>query len=276
MRYAYVLVTGPTLEPITLPEAKLQARITGDDSNGVLLGYIKAARNAAEDALGRGLLTQTWRLDLSEWTDEIFLPMAAPLQHDGAIHTIVSNTLASPTVVTTADAHGFTTGQAVTIAGNSGSVPTINGSQVVTVISDTTFSIVVNCSTGGTGGTVVLTTPVTAPVVKYYDTDGTLQTLATTVYDVDTVSQPGRLTRAANQTWPSLQSGRVGFPIQVLYTVGWTSPTLIPDRIKQGIRSYVTYLDSDRDGLALGADAARVAAELCWSDRVHMFPLECV
>lgn len=70
---------------------------------------------------------------------------------------ITSNTQASPTVITTPVPHGLTTGQVILIAGNTGSNAAINGERTVTVVSATTFSIVVNCTTaGGTGGSFVL------------------------------------------------------------------------------------------------------------------------
>ena len=70
---------------------------------------------------------------------------------------ITSNTLANPTVITTAVPHGLTSGQIVLISGNITSSPSINGptTYAVTVISPTTFSIPVNCTTGGTGGTLI-------------------------------------------------------------------------------------------------------------------------
>lgn len=66
--------------------------------------------------------------------------------------TISGNTAANPTVVTTATAHGLATGQTITISG-SNSTPSLNGAQVVTVISPTTFSVPVNVSVAGTAGT---------------------------------------------------------------------------------------------------------------------------
>jgi hypothetical protein len=68
---------------------------------------------------------------------------------------IASNSIANPTVVTTAVAHGLTTGQVVLIAGVADSDPTINGERTVTVISPTTFSVPVNVTVAGTGGTLV-------------------------------------------------------------------------------------------------------------------------
>lgn len=196
----WALVSGPAEEPITLDQAKRQARITHDDENALILSYITAGRQRAEECLGRGLLTQTWTLTLGMWADQIWLPMAAPLQNDPAA------------------------------------------------------------------------TPSTAPIVQYYDATGTLQTLASTVYTVDRVSRPGRLVRAPNQVWPVLQADRWTGRVVITYVVGWTAPAQIPERILQGIRVYVGYLDSDREGLDTDGERARQAAEACWTDRVYWKP----
>lgn len=70
------------------------------------------------------------------------------------VATITSSSVANPTVITTAAAHGLVSGQTVTIAGHAGSTPAINGVHVVTVLTTTTFTIPVNVTVGGTGGTV--------------------------------------------------------------------------------------------------------------------------
>ncbi len=71
-----------------------------------------------------------------------------------AVGTIVSNSIANPTVLTFATAQGWSTGDVVTIAGNITSSPAINGSQTLTRITSTTFSVPVNVTVAGTGGTV--------------------------------------------------------------------------------------------------------------------------
>ncbi len=45
--------------------------------------------------------------------------------------------------------------------------------------------------------------------VKYYDSDGVLQTLASTEYTVDTETAPGRIVPAPTKSWPSTQTGRI-------------------------------------------------------------------
>lgn len=186
------LLSPPSEEPLTVEQAKKQARITHDDENALIQSYIVAGRQAAEECLGRGLLTQTWKLTLGTWADQIWLPMAAPLQ------SVTS--------------------------------------------------------------------------VKYWDLNGVLQTLSPTVYTVDVVSRPGRIVRAPQQVWVPLQTDRWSGRVEITYVVGWTAKEQIPERILQGIRSYVGYLDSDREGLDGDGERARRAAEACWTDRVYWKP----
>ncbi len=67
--------------------------------------------------------------------------------------SVTSSSVANPSVITMGSAHGLATGDTVTIAGHSGSTPSIDGPHVVTVLSSTTYSIPVNVTVGGTGGT---------------------------------------------------------------------------------------------------------------------------
>ena len=73
-----------------------------------------------------------------------------------AAMTITSSSVANPTHIV-ATAHGFLTGDTVLQAGHSGSTPSINGSYTVTYIDANTYSIPVNVTVGGTGGTATRT-----------------------------------------------------------------------------------------------------------------------
>ena len=79
--------------------------------------------------------------------------MAGDLVFSGSLteSNIVGCTAANPTVVTAATSHGLTTGDLVTIADNTS---IIDSTYVATVLSSTTFSIPVEVSTAGAGGTV--------------------------------------------------------------------------------------------------------------------------
>jgi hypothetical protein len=68
---------------------------------------------------------------------------------------ITSNSIANPTVVTTPNPHGLVTGDVIMISGVSSSSPTINGERTATKLTDTTFTVPVNVTVGGTGGTFV-------------------------------------------------------------------------------------------------------------------------
>jgi uncharacterized phiE125 gp8 family phage protein len=113
----------------------------------------------------------------------------------------------------------------------------------------------------------VIWLPMAAPLasvtsVKYYDTTGTEQTLATTYYTVDTTSTPGRIVRAPNQSWPSVQCDRLR-PVTITYVVGQTTTASIPEIVKQGIRVYVAYLEAHRMGDP-NSEVARQAAYALW------------
>jgi uncharacterized phiE125 gp8 family phage protein len=97
-----VLVTGPTLEPVTMIEVKAHCRVDIDDDDGLLAGYILAARMHLETETRRAFMTQTWDYTLdNEWLWEwdrrcqkrryrIALPKA-PLQSVTSISYVDSN-----------------------------------------------------------------------------------------------------------------------------------------------------------------------------------------
>jgi len=190
VRVNWTRTVDPVLDPLTLSEAKGQARLTHDDENGVLKSFIRASTEAAEVYLGYGLLTQTIRLTGDEWPERIWLPRARVLQ------SVTS--------------------------------------------------------------------------VEYYDTTGALQTLASTQYVADDTTRPASIVRAANVSWPALQSTRDAWRWRVTYVVGWTSAAQIPAGIKLGLAMYVTHLDENRSGTDTDATVARVAAEQKWSDRLSV------
>lgn len=68
---------------------------------------------------------------------------------------ITSSSVANPSVITCPVPHRLTTGDTVLISGHAGSTPSINGEHAVTVTGDNTFTIPVNVTVGGTGGSFV-------------------------------------------------------------------------------------------------------------------------
>jgi uncharacterized phiE125 gp8 family phage protein len=61
------LLTPPTVEPVTVAELKLAARLDDTRFDAVLPGLIAAAREMAQQETGRQFIAQTWRLELSDW-----------------------------------------------------------------------------------------------------------------------------------------------------------------------------------------------------------------
>lgn len=81
------LKTAPTIEPITLKEAKEHLRVDLDDDDFLITALIETARLLIEKRTGRALITQTWQLILDEDTEEIELPYP-PLQSVSSVKYI--------------------------------------------------------------------------------------------------------------------------------------------------------------------------------------------
>jgi uncharacterized phiE125 gp8 family phage protein len=73
---AWTRTVEPVLAAVSLEDIKAHARITDDASNNVLDAYIATATQEAEAFMGRGILTQTWKLVLEGFANIIPLPMA--------------------------------------------------------------------------------------------------------------------------------------------------------------------------------------------------------
>lgn len=71
------------------------------------------------------------------------------------ITPITSSSVANPSTITCPVDHGLTTGDTVIISGHSGSTPSINSEYAATVTGLKTFTIPVNVTGGGTGGSFV-------------------------------------------------------------------------------------------------------------------------
>lgn len=79
-----ILTSGPSVEPISLDEAKLHARVD-DDADDMLIGsLILAARLHIERCLDLALISQSWSLYLDDWPDAPFveLPLAPLISVD--------------------------------------------------------------------------------------------------------------------------------------------------------------------------------------------------
>lgn len=62
-----VRTVEPTLEPVTLEQAKTACRVENDNDNDYITFLITAARIHAENRTNRAFLTQTWRMSLDRF-----------------------------------------------------------------------------------------------------------------------------------------------------------------------------------------------------------------
>jgi len=69
MNYSMKLITPPTVEPITVAEAKIYAHIDHDVDDSIILSWIKIARIEAENYQRRSYYEQVWELSFDDFPD---------------------------------------------------------------------------------------------------------------------------------------------------------------------------------------------------------------
>ena len=69
--------------------------------------------------------------------------------------------------------------------------------------------------------------------VTYLDTNGDSQTLATSVYEVDTSSLPGRIRLKFDQSWPNTRLHPE--VITITFIAGYGDETAVPDSLKSAV-----------------------------------------
>ena len=118
--------------------------------------------------------------------------------------------------------------------------------------------------------------------VVYTDADGISTTLASTEYQVDTRSEPGRIKPAYGKSWPVTREG-VYNAVVVTYWAGFTpvevgSPTdfvgNIPPDLVHAVKLVVGDLYANRESVVVGPGLQAVkvpqsAKWLCWKHRVE-------
>lgn len=85
------LVTAPSVEPVTLAEAKAHVRATDTAEDALISALIVAARSFAEDFTGRAFVTQTWDWALDEFPLYLAELPKAPLQSVTSVSYIDTN-----------------------------------------------------------------------------------------------------------------------------------------------------------------------------------------
>jgi uncharacterized phiE125 gp8 family phage protein len=93
--------------------------------------------------------------------------------------------------------------------------------------------------------------------IKYYDSNDSLQTLDTSVYLVDEVSQPARIGLKPNQSFPNL-ADRIN-AIEVKYTVGYGETSSdVPEGIRQAVLITIGNWYENRQSVVTGTIATQL------------------
>jgi len=140
---------------------------------------------------------------------------------------ISSSSAANPTVITTAADHGLLTGDWIKIENHTGSIPSLNGIHQVTRLGKTTFSIPVEVTTGGTGGSLYRLCQVRTPRPHSYCNDDEIW------IQNHTGSNPD-INGAAIDKQTVYRVDAYRYAIDVNLTTGGTGGTCYPPRFYDG------------------------------------------
>lgn len=90
--------------------------------------------------------------------------------------------------------------------------------------------------------------------IKYYDYGGTLQTWDSALYQVDTMSEPGRILPVYGliYPYPRPQLGAV----TIRYVAGYGAAVAVPERVRQALRLLVADMWENRSPVVLGVSVS--------------------
>ena len=76
-----ILIGGPAVEPVTVPEMMAYLRLDGPDEEALVASLIVAARHTLELVTRQVFIAQTWRVRLDRWPPGrvVALPLARPM-----------------------------------------------------------------------------------------------------------------------------------------------------------------------------------------------------
>ena len=98
---------------------------------------------------------------------------------------------------------------------------------------------------------------VTAASFTYVDEDGTTTQVSSSVYTVDTASEPGRVYLAYNQDWPAPRAQPHAISLRFVAGYG-NSGDDVPDEIRQAILQMCGTLSEFKETMVIGAIVTQV------------------
>ena len=93
--------------------------------------------------------------------------------------------------------------------------------------------------------------------IQYVDTAGDTQTLSSSVYNVDIYQEPGRISEAYGQQWPTTRI--INNAVIVTYVAGYgATAATVPQGIKDAIMILVNHLYENRDIIVTGTIVSKI------------------
>ena len=104
--------------------------------------------------------------------------------------------------------------------------------------------------------------------ITYIDADGAVQTLAVSLYDVDTAEEPGYVRLGYGDTWPTLRGDENG--ITITYVAGYGAAADVPEGLKVAIKALTAHWYEHREAVAEGTfkEVPLAVEMLLWNFRV--------
>jgi uncharacterized phiE125 gp8 family phage protein len=102
--------------------------------------------------------------------------------------------------------------------------------------------------------------------IRYKDAAGNIRTMSSSDYEVDAVSEPGRVGFAWGQSWPTAYDGLN--TVQIRFVAGYGLAADVPDEVKTAILMMVADLYSHRGDEAVSPDVRERAESLLRKERL--------
>lgn len=93
--------------------------------------------------------------------------------------------------------------------------------------------------------------------VAYVNTAGSSTTVSSTAYDVDTYSEPGRLTPSFNDTWPATRNEINA--VNITYVAGYgAAASNVPATTKHALKLLIAHWNENREAVLTGVASKEV------------------
>lgn len=252
---SWKLQTAPSIEPITLAELKSHLGIEGSPGPTVTgANYTHATKKLTETG---AFTTYTWASG-----DEIYLESGTGIT--AGWYEVASKVDNNNITLTTAPASGdLSNGDIVSAEAKEDTYLNTLITAARQHVEEITWRALINqtwdLKLSSFSNPIKIPRPPLQSVthLKYYDTSSVQQTLATTVYELDTASEPGFVRLKYNQTWPTCRGH--DDDIEIRFVAGYGSAAAnVPRAIRHAIQLWAAQLYEHREPVITGTIATRL------------------